>query len=157
MRWPLRLQFPDDEVSSVAASIVARAKHGSLLTRPLSVAAGFVLVGDPGGTCATNQDADIRDRNALLIDKNQICRSQIQRLENDGAIVLGADINDIGIADQHGLERPLKRRTDWVPSLSAIDRSTAHVLETVNNRSATPKRQARKNWVQSVKIRPAQQ
>ena len=70
---------------------------------------GSVLVGNSGRAHLANEDPDIGDRDASLVNKNDVCRSGLERFENDRAIATCNNIDDVWIPNQHGFERPLKQ------------------------------------------------
>ena len=68
------------------------------ITSPLRLLApGSVLVLNSGRGRAANQDPDVGDRDASLINENEVCGSEIQRLENSRAFTLRLNIDDIRI------------------------------------------------------------
>ncbi len=101
---------------------------GLLATRPVSILS-------PDRACVANQDPDVGNRDTSRVNENEIRGAEIQSLDNDRAVALGMNINDIRILDQHGFEGPLKH--------SRIVRSAALVVETAVMRRANPSRQAR--------------
>src|ERR1700730_6290803 len=59
-----------------------------------------------------DEDSDVDDRDAGLVKKNDVGRSGIEWLENDRAIALGENVDDMRISHQDGIEssRKLERR-----------------------------------------------
>src|ERR1700676_424870 len=72
------------------------------------LAVGFVLVADSDRAGITNQDPDVGDSDAFVVNEDKVCRAKAQRLENDRAVAVGTNNHGIRISDHDGLERPLK-------------------------------------------------
>jgi hypothetical protein len=82
-----------------ATAFVPLAEPCPLLERQVELlAVGTVFVANRGRACA-NQNSDIGDRDTLCVHENEIGGSEVQRLENDGAVGLLVNIDDKGIAD----------------------------------------------------------
>jgi hypothetical protein len=67
------------------------------------------LVPDWDRASLANQDPDIGDRDASLVNENEVGGTEIQRFENDRAVAARMNIDDIRISDQDGFEGSLKR------------------------------------------------
>jgi hypothetical protein len=58
--------------------------------------------------CVSNEDCQIGDDDALLVNENQVCGSGTQRLKENGAFILRLNLDDIRAFEQHSFVRSLK-------------------------------------------------
>jgi hypothetical protein len=73
-------------------------------------ATGFVEIHDRARADIANQNADVSDRDAPLIEENDVCCSWFHRLQDHRAIVAHEDVDNVGITDQQGIEWPLEQQ-----------------------------------------------
>ena len=88
------------------------------------VAIGLRLVTNPDRARVADQDSHIGNRDAALVNKNEVCCSKAQRFENDRAVAAGLNIHDTGIADQDGFESSY---------IAGPDTSSLYVAEWMRN------------------------
>jgi hypothetical protein len=57
-----------------------------------------------GPSLPANLDCQIGNHDALVVNENEVCGSETQRLEQDRTVVLRLNVDDIRISDQDGFE-----------------------------------------------------
>src|SRR6202158_122409 len=48
----------------------------------------------------TNEGANVSDRDASLVNEDEVCRAKIQWLDNDRSCIVRMNLHDTGIADE---------------------------------------------------------
>ena len=60
------------------------------------------------GPCVSNEDCQVGDDDAPLVNENQVCGSGTQRLKENGAFILRLNLDDMRIFEQHSFVGSLK-------------------------------------------------
>jgi len=63
------------------------------------------------GRCVSNEDCQVGDDDALLVNENQVCGSGTQRLKENGAFILRLNRDDVRIIEQHSIVGSLKQNS----------------------------------------------
>ena len=61
---------------------------------------------------SADRNPDIGDYNAACVDENEVRLAGIERFYEDGAVVVGVDVDDSGIANNHACEGPFNEKPE---------------------------------------------